>query len=381
MGHRPRMVADPGPDRQPRQPKRNLMGDGGVLATNSEAGFSGPSPRASRRIVVHEMHPPLGSRRRTGVIEVRRDERRTFAGSQAMNQQGGHSPTDPASDPPKDEVDIAGLEDRARRARVEVIRAVARAQAGHLGGPLSAIDVLTALYGRVMRVRPDEPAWESRDRFVLSKGHAAIGLYAVLAVAGYFPIAELETFDQLGSRLQGHPDMTRLPGIDMSTGSLGTGMSAAVGMAIGAQRRRLDLRVFAMVGDGECQEGQVWEAAIAAARYRLDNLVAIVDVNGLQQFGYVDDHGGREAPWDPDALGRTWKSFGWSVRKVDGHAMADVVAELTAARDRPTPGRPTVVLARTTKGRGVSFMEGRFDWHARVPSVDEARQALAELDR
>jgi transketolase len=276
---------------------------------------------------------------------------------------------------------LASLTARAVQARLAVVRSVGRAGAGHLGGPLSAIDLLTALYGGVLRVRPDEPHWSERDRFVLSKGHASIGLYAVLAVAGYFPMAELETFDQLGSRLQGHPDMTRLPGIDMSTGSLGVGISAAVGMAIGAKRLGLDLAVFALVGDGECQEGQVWEAAMSAARYRLDNLIVIVDVNDLQQFGWVDEAGGRRAPWEPGALARIWEGFGWAVHDVDGHDLGAIVRLLTTIRAEPAAGRPAVVIARTTKGRGVSFMEHRFEWHARVPTADEAARALAELDR
>lgn len=275
---------------------------------------------------------------------------------------------------------IAALDARAVAARAGVVRAVGRAKAGHLGSPLSAIDVLTALYGGVLRVRPDEPDWPDRDRFVLSKGHASIGLYAVLAIAGFLPIEELDTFDQVGSRLQGHPDMTCLPGLDMSTGSLGVGVSTAVGMAIGAKRRGQSLRVFAMVGDGECQEGQVWEAAMSAARYRLDNLIVIVDVNGLQQFGWLDSEGRRASPWDAGALARIWAGFGWAVRDVDGHDMAELMARLGEARANPETGRPTVVLARTTKGRGVSFMEHRFEWHARVPSADEAARALAELD-
>jgi transketolase len=274
---------------------------------------------------------------------------------------------------------IPALEERAKRARVEVVRAVGRARAGHLGGPLSSIDLLTALYGGVLRIRPEQPDWAERDRFVLSKGHASIGLYAVMAIAGFMPVEELETFDQLGSRLQGHPDMLRLPGLDMSTGSLGVGVSTAVGMAIGAKRRELDVTVFVMLGDGECQEGQVWEAAMAASRYRLDNLVAIVDVNGLQQWGWVDPGGRRETPWRAGQLAAIWAGFGWDVRDVDGHDMPSIVGELTAARDQPAPGRPTVVLARTTKGRGVSFMEGRYEWHARVPSEDETARALAEL--
>lgn len=273
------------------------------------------------------------------------------------------------------------LEERARRARIELVRAVSLARAGHLGGPLSAIEILTALYGGILRVRPSEPDWSYRDRFVLSKGHAAIGLYAVLAVAGFLPVDELATFDQPLSRLQGHPDMLSLPGIDMSTGSLGVGVSAAVGMAIGAKRHHLDLKVFALLGDGECQEGQVWEAASVAARMGLDNLIAIVDVNGLQQWGWTDPAGQHESPWPGSALAAAWAAFGWDVREVDGHDMAAVVTVLGNARALPVPHHPTVVLAHTTKGRGVSFMEDRFEWHARVPNGAETAAALDELQR
>lgn len=281
--------------------------------------------------------------------------------------------------PPTD-ADLAELAGRAAEARRRIVRAVGRAKAGHLGGPLSAVDVLTVLYGGVLRVRPDEPDWPERDRFVLSKGHASIGLYAVLAVAGYFPVEELDTFDALGTRLQGHPDMTRLPALDMSTGSLGLGISAAVGMALGARRQERDVRVFTMVGDGECQEGQVWEAAIFAAREGLDRLVVIVDVNGLQQFGWVDPaDGSRRRPWSTDRLAAIWGSFGWRTILVDGHDLAAISDGLRAAVLDSISGQPTVVLAETTKGRGVSFMEGRFDWHARVPTEDESARALAEL--
>ena len=281
--------------------------------------------------------------------------------------------------PPTD-ADLADLAGRAAEARRRIVGAVGRAKAGHLGGPLSAVDVLTVLYGGVLRVRPDEPDWPDRDRFVLSKGHASIGLYAVLAVAGFIPIEELDTFDALGTRLQGHPDMTRLPALDMSTGSLGLGISAAVGMALGARRQELDIRVFAMVGDGECQEGQVWEAAIFAAREGLDRLVVIVDVNGLQQFGWVDPtDGSRRRPWSTDRLAAIWGSFGWRTIRVDGHDLAAISAGLRTAVVDSVPGQPTVVLAETVKGRGVSFMEGRFEWHARVPTAQETAQALSEL--
>ena len=282
---------------------------------------------------------------------------------------------------PATDVDLALLTKRATNARRDIVRSVGRAKAGHLGGPLSAVDVLTVLYGGILRVRPDEPDWPERDRFVLSKGHASIGLYAVLAEAGYFPVDELATFDQLGTRLQGHPDMTRLPGLDMSTGSLGLGISAAVGMALAARRQGREFRVVAMLGDGECQEGQVWEAATFAARWGLDNLVAIVDVNGLQQYGWVDPvDGTRRRPWATDDLERIWSAFGWRTLRMDGHDLRAIAAGLwTAIRDAEA-GRPTIVLAETVKGRGVSFMEGRYEWHARVPSEDEADRALAELD-
>ena len=284
------------------------------------------------------------------------------------------------TEPRLDDDGIAALEGRARVARREIVRAVGRAKAGHLGGPLSAVDVLVALYGGILRVRPDDPLWAERDRFVLSKGHASIGLYAVLALSGYFPVEELGTFDAIGTRLQGHPDMTRLPGIDMSTGSLGVGISAGLGMAIGAKRLQRDTRVFVMLGDGECQEGQVWEAAISAVRHRLDNLFAIVDVNGLQQFGWIDpDEGSRTRPWSTGSLAAIWAAFGWRVVEMDGHDMALIVTGLTAAIHDTVDGKPTVILARTVKGRGVSFMEGRFEWHARVPTADELERALAEL--
>lgn len=279
-----------------------------------------------------------------------------------------------------DDDGIAALEERARLARREIVRAVGQAKAGHLGGPLSAVDVLVALYGGILRIHPDDPLWAGRDRFVLSKGHASIGLYAVLALSGYFPVEELGTFDAIGTRLQGHPDMTRLPGIDMSTGSLGVGISTGLGMAIGAKRLESDTRVFVMLGDGECQEGQVWEAAISAVRHRLDNLFVIVDVNGLQQFGWIDpDGGGRSRPWSTGSLAAIWAAFGWRVVEMDGHDMAAIVTGLTSAIHDAVDGQPTVILARTVKGRGVSFMEDRFEWHARVPTADELERAQAEL--
>ncbi len=277
-----------------------------------------------------------------------------------------------------DEAEIAGLTEMARRIRVEVVKAVDHAKGGHLGGPLSAADMLAALFFHVMRIRPDEPGWPDRDRFVLSKGHSSIGLYAAMALRGYFPVEELATFDAAHSRLQGHPDMTRLPGLDMSSGSLGMGISAAMGMALGARLTGRDARAFVMLGDGECQEGEVWEAAMAAARYGLDNLVAIVDHNKLQQFGWRGDGpDGRLPPEVPGELVAKWTAFGWRVLEVDGHDMAAVVATLEAAV--LGTGRPVVVIAHTVKGKGVSFMEGHYFWHTRIIKPDEFATAMADL--
>jgi transketolase len=273
---------------------------------------------------------------------------------------------------------IADLEAIARRARCEIVKAIAQAKGGHLGGPLSATDILTALYFRVLNVRPDQPRWPERDRFILSKGHSCIALYAVMALRGYFPLAELATFDAINSRLQGHPDMTVLPGLDISSGSLGLGLSAGVGMALGARLGGHRFTTFVMVGDGECNEGVVWESAHIAHRYALDNLVVVVDQNGLQQFGWrADGTGERRPPYDGTELRDRWAAFGWAVSEVDGHDMAAVVQALQDARS--VSGRPAAVIAHTVKGKGVSFMEGNYRWHSRVPTDDELTTALAEL--
>jgi transketolase len=270
------------------------------------------------------------------------------------------------------------LREMARRIRVQLIRAVAHAQGGHVGGPLSAAEILATLYFHEMRIRPDQPDWPERDRFVLSKGHCSIALYATLALAGYFPVEELASFDAIDSRLPGHPDMTGLPGIDMSTGSLGVGLSAAVGLALGARLHGHDGRVFALLGDGECHEGAIWEAAFIARRFELDNLVAIVDANGLAQFGPAADvPGERRGPWEPGELEDRWRACRWHVIAVDGHDVLALVAAFDEAR--ATRGRPTVVIARTVKGKGVSFMENRWYWHSKVVTPDELALAMAEL--
>lgn len=271
--------------------------------------------------------------------------------------------------------DLTAIATSVRRA---IVRAARESGGGHLGGDLSATDVLVALYFAVMRIRPEEPAWPQRDRFVLSKGHAALALYATLAHRGYFPVAELATFCCVDSRLQGHPDMTRLPGLDMSAGSLGVGVSAAVGLALGARLRHSDARVYTLLGDGECQEGSVWEAAFVAARYELGNLTAIVDVNGLQQYGWPGKPPRERAePVELSALASRWSAFGWSVLEADGHDFGQLQAAFAHAQE--TASRPSVLLARTVKGRGVPFMEGQWEWHGKTPTSEEARLALSLL--
>jgi len=270
------------------------------------------------------------------------------------------------------------LREVGRRIRVEVIRAVNHARAGHIGGPLSAADILAVLYFHILRIRPEEPTWPDRDRFILSKGHSSIALYAAMALRGYFPVEELSTFDAAHSRLQGHPDMTRLPGLDMSTGSLGMGLSAGMGIALGARLTGNACRTYVMLGDGECQEGEVWEAAMAAPRYGLDSLIAIVDHNRLQQYGWPGDGpDGRIPPQQPGELVAKWSAFGWRVLEVDGHDPAEIVRVLEEAGRGD--GRPVVVIAYTVKGKGVSFMEGHYFWHTRAIKPEEFAQAMAEL--
>lgn len=275
--------------------------------------------------------------------------------------------------------DIEYLHEMARRIRAEIIRTVEHAQVGHIGGPLSAADIVAALYFHVLRIRPEQPHWPDRDRFILSKGHSSLVQYAAMALRGYLPVDELRTFDSRGSRLQGHPDMNLLPGIDMSTGSLGMGLSAGLGIALGARFTKRAVRAFVLMGDGECQEGQVWEAAFVATRYRVDNLVAVVDHNKLQQYGWPGETAAhRLPPEEPGELATKWAAFGWRVLEMDGHDMADIVATLGRAC-APSDGVPTAVIAHTVKGKGISFMEGDYTWHARPIKHDEYVRAMAEL--
>lgn len=263
------------------------------------------------------------------------------------------------------------LEGIARRVRHHIVQMVAEAGSGHPGGSLSCADILVALYFRVLHVDPNRPEWPERDRFVLSKGHACPALYAVLAERGFFPIEDLWTLRRLGSHLQGHPDMRKTPGVEASTGSLGQGLSIGLGMALAARLDAAAWRVYVLLGDGEIQEGQVWEAAMAAAHYRADDLTAILDWNGLQIDGPNDE------VMSVRPVAEKWRGFGWEVREINGHRFPEILDALAWART--VRGRPAIILARTVKGRGVSFMEGQVDWHGKAPSPPQAEQALAEL--
>lgn len=268
-------------------------------------------------------------------------------------------------------VSIEELERIAVTIRCHIIEMICTANAGHPGGSLSAADIVTALYFRVMRIDPARPDWPDRDRFILSKGHACPVWYAALAERGYFDVAHLGTLRRLNSILQGHPDMNKTPGIDMTAGSLGHGLSAGLGMALSGKLRGVDYHVWVVVGDGEVQEGSVWEAAMAAAKWKTDNLTAILDRNHLQNDACVDD----EMPIEP--IADKWRAFGWHVIEIDGHDMAQVVEALEGSRT--ARGQPTMIVAETVKGKGVSYMEGQVEWHGRAPCEEEAACALLEI--
>ena len=269
------------------------------------------------------------------------------------------------------DLSIPELEKMAKQLRRHVITMIATAGSGHPGGSLSAADIVTALYFKVMRHDPKNPQWPDRDRFVLSKGHAAPILYAALAECGYFPVEELSTLRKLGSRLQGHTDRTLTPGVEMSAGSLGQGLSYGIGMALAGRLDKLNYQVYVLLGDGECDEGQVWEAAMFAPHHGVDNLTAIVDHNDLQLDGRVCDIMGIEPLVDK------WRAFNWHVIEINGHDMGEILKALKKARE--IKGKPTVIIAHTVKGKGVSFMEGNVDFHGKAPSPQETEQALKEL--
>ena len=259
----------------------------------------------------------------------------------------------------------------AAKARLLGLDMVYGAASGHLGGSFSAMDVLTVLYQDVMRIDPAAPADPDRDRFVLSKGHCTPALYPTLALRGYFPVEELRQFRSIDGHMSGHAEMHHVKGVDMSTGSLGQGISAAVGMALAGKLDGKDYRVYALLGDGEIEEGQVWEAAMSAAKFKLDDLCAVVDVNGLQIDGATAD----VMPSEP--LDKKWEAFGWHVISCDGHDYQAIEAAFEAAK--AVKGQPTVILAHTVKGKGVSFMENNAGWHGKAPNAEQYEQARAEL--
>jgi len=267
--------------------------------------------------------------------------------------------------------ELARLRALATQVRRDILMMLHRAGSGHTGGSLSVADILVALFCSKMRHRPQEPTWPERDRFILSKGHAAPAYYAVLARSGYFPLDQLMTLRQLGSCLQGHPDCTLTPGIDVSTGSLGQGLSVAGGLALGLRLDARPSRVYVVLGDGEMQEGQVWEAVMSAAHYKIDNLCAVVDRNELQIDGWVRD------VMNVEPLDAKFAAFGWHTISVDGHDFGQLLPALDAAER--VKGRPTVILARTVKGKGVSIFEGKAKYHGVAPNDEELAQALREL--
>lgn len=271
-------------------------------------------------------------------------------------------------------MDNSTLQELAAKAcsiRQDIIRMLGESKSGHPGGSLSATDIVTTLYFHEMNIDPANPKWPDRDRFVLSKGHAAPVLYAALAEKGYFPREELVTLRKTGSRLQGHPSMKHLPGVDMSTGSLGQGLSAANGMALAGRLDGKGYRVYVVLGDGEIQEGQVWEAAMAAAHYKLDNVVGFVDHNGLQ----ID--GPTEEVMSPEPVADKWRAFGWHVEVINGHDFTEIINALQKAKE--VKGKPTMIVANTVKGKGVSFMENQVGWHGNAPSPEQTSQAICEL--
>ena len=267
--------------------------------------------------------------------------------------------------------DISFLKEKAKEIRKSIVSMITEAKSGHPGGSLSATDILTALYFSEMNVDPANPKMEGRDRFVLSKGHAAPAIYATLAEKGYFSRDELMTLRKFGSRLQGHPDMKKLPGIEISTGSLGQGLSVANGMALNAKIFDENYRTYVVLGDGEIQEGQIWEAAMTAAHYKLDNLCAFLDSNNLQIDGNVSEIMGVEP------LDKKWEAFGWNVIKIDGHNFEEILSALEKAKE--CKNKPTMILAKTVKGKGVSFMENVCGFHGVAPTLEELERALAEL--
>ena len=264
------------------------------------------------------------------------------------------------------------LQTAAAKIRLGILEEVFSASSGHPGGSLSIADILSYLFFKEMRIDPKNPEWADRDRFVLSKGHTAPALYAALANRGYFDVSELKGFRNAGSFLQGHPDMKHTPGVDMTTGSLGLGISAACGMALSGKISDKDYRVYSVLGDGETEEGQVWEAAMFAAHYKLDNLCIFVDFNGLQIDGPIVD------VIDPTPIDKKFEAFNWNVVTIDAHNFDEIEAAVEAAK--ACKGKPTAIIAKSVKGKGVSFMENKVGWHGKAPNAEEYEQAVAEIN-
>ncbi len=258
-----------------------------------------------------------------------------------------------------------------KQLRRDIVTMIGKAGSGHPGGSLSAVEIVATLYWKVLRHRPLGPGWPDRDRFILSKGHAAPVLYAALAECGYFPCSELDTLRKFGSHLQGHADRTRTPGVEMSSGSLGQGLSFATGVALAARLDGRDYHTYALLSDGECEEGQTWEAAMAVGMYKLDNLTAFVDQNRIQLSGFVKDI------MDVDPLGAKFAAFNWHVLEIDGHDLKQIADAIATAKT--VKGKPTAVIAHTIKGKGVSFMENNPEFHGKAPNAEQLAQALKEL--
>ncbi len=268
-------------------------------------------------------------------------------------------------------MEIRELEAKAKEIRRDIITMLGEAGSGHPGGSLSAADIVTALYFSVLRIDPENPFWKERDRFVLSKGHACPLLYSALAERGYFPKEELMTLRKTGSRLQGHPKINSPPGVEISSGSLGQGLSVANGMALAGKLDRKEYRVYALLGDGEIEEGQVWEAAMSAAHYKLDNLCAVLDFNGLQIDGPIKE------VMDPNPIKEKWEAFRWHTIEIDGHSFQEILEAFSEAKK--VKGQPSIIIAKTIKGKGVSFMENVVDFHGVAPTKEETKKALKEL--
>ena len=268
-------------------------------------------------------------------------------------------------------IDINQLQEIAKRIRRGIINQVYKAGSGHPGGSLSIADILTVLYFHELNIDEKNPKWENRDRVVLSKGHCAPALYSCLANRGFFDIKELEQFRQLEGILQGHPDMKKIPGVDMTTGSLGQGLSAAVGMAIAGKLDKKDYRVYALLGDGEIEEGQIWEAAMAANKYKLDNLCVIVDNNNLQIDGTIEE------VMSSYPIDEKFRSFGFQIIKIDGHNIEEIIKAFEVAKN--VKEKPVCIIAKTIKGKGISYMENQVSWHGKAPNEEQYKQAIQEL--